>query len=47
MINNMYVLVISIFFLIGFSVIYESCENAAKHLATNLANESVSVVKHK
>ena len=31
----------------GFGVIYESCENAAKHLATNLANESVSVVKHK
>jgi hypothetical protein len=26
---------------------YESCENAAKHLATNIANESVSVVKLK
>lgn len=32
---------------LGFGVIYESCENAAKHLATNLANESISVVKHK
>ena len=31
----------------GFSVIYESCENAAKHLATNLANESIGVVKYK
>ncbi|CAF3730525.1 unnamed protein product [Rotaria sp. Silwood1] len=33
--------------LTSFSVIYESCENAAKHLATNLANESINVVKHK
>ncbi|CAF3316620.1 unnamed protein product [Rotaria sp. Silwood2] len=33
--------------LTSFSVIYESCENAAKHLANNLANESISVVKHK
>ncbi|CAF1162637.1 unnamed protein product [Rotaria sordida] len=33
--------------LTSFSVIYESCENAAKHLATNLANESIGVVKHK
>jgi hypothetical protein len=31
----------------GFGVVYESCENAAKHLATNLANETISVVKHK
>ncbi|CAM4774118.1 unnamed protein product [Rotaria magnacalcarata] len=31
----------------SFGVAYESCENAAKHLATNLANESISVVKHK
>jgi hypothetical protein len=36
-----------LFFNKGFGVIYESCENAAKHLATNLANESISVVKHK
>ncbi|CAF1177251.1 unnamed protein product [Didymodactylos carnosus] len=33
--------------LTSFSVAYESCENAAKHLAKSLANESVSVVKHK
>lgn len=32
---------------IGYGIIYESCENAAKHLATNLSNESISVVKHK
>ncbi|CAF1149033.1 unnamed protein product [Adineta steineri] len=33
--------------LTSFGVIYESCENAAKHLATNIATESVRVVKHK
>ncbi|UJR09083.1 hypothetical protein I4U23_013330 [Adineta vaga] len=33
--------------LTSFGVMYESCENAAKHLATNIANESVGVVKHK
>ncbi|CAF1104074.1 unnamed protein product [Didymodactylos carnosus] len=33
--------------LTSFSIAYESCENAAKHLATSLADESISVVKHK
>jgi len=33
--------------LASYGVIFESCENAAKHLATNLANESISVVKYK
>ncbi|CAF3315336.1 unnamed protein product [Rotaria socialis] len=33
--------------LASFGVAYESCENAAKHLASNLAKESISVVKHK
>ncbi len=31
----------------GFGIIYESSENAAKHLAKNLANESINVVKYK
>lgn len=31
----------------SFGILYESSENAAKHLATNLANESISVVKYK
>jgi len=35
------------FFFEGFGIIYESSENAAKHLASNLANESISVVKYK
>jgi hypothetical protein len=35
------------FYFQGYGVIYESCENAAKHLAMNLAHESISVVKHK
>lgn len=33
--------------LTSYAIIYESCENAAKHLATNLANESIRVVKYK
>ncbi|CAF1537825.1 unnamed protein product [Adineta steineri] len=33
--------------LASFGIVYESCENAAKHLATNLANESVNVIKYK
>ncbi len=31
----------------GFGIIYESSENAAKHLAKHLANESINVVKYK
>ncbi len=31
----------------GFGIIYESSENAAKHLAKHLADESINVVKYK
>jgi hypothetical protein len=45
--KNIFCLVSFEFFCKGFSIIYESSENAAKHLATNLANETINVVKYK
>ncbi len=44
---KIYCLLVFKLFVKGVAIIYESSENAAKHLATHLANESIGVVKYK